>query len=74
MDLTYRRPFPNLVTVLGTPAVGLGDPDPAVAGRIVADLTDRRDRVVQRHVPQDHAGLDYAQHQVGRANLEWFRS
>jgi hypothetical protein len=31
----------------------------------VADLLD---------VPQDHAGLDHAQHQAGRADLEWLRS
>jgi hypothetical protein len=50
-----------------TPA---GQSHQAPAGQVVADLTDRADRVVQAEVTELHALLDHLQHQVGAADLE----
>ena len=39
----------------------------------MADLADRADRVVQRHVLRHHPGLDHPQHEVGGPDLEQHR-
>ena len=48
----------------------VGELDLAATGRVVADLADRPDRVLQRQVAEDDVGLDHPQHQVGRADLQ----
>ena len=40
------------------------------AGRVVADLADRPDRVLERQVAQHDAVLDHPEHEVGRTHLE----
>ena len=47
-----------------------GELDRALAGDVVAHLADGPDRVLQRHVAHDDAGLEHPQDQVGRADLE----
>ena len=49
----------------------VGEPDSPPAGDVVADLADRPDRVLERHVAQhDVLVLEHAQHAGGGADLE----
>jgi hypothetical protein len=50
------------------PAVGQADSP--CAGEVVADLTDRADRVVQRQVANDRLLFEHAQHQVAGRDLQ----
>src|SRR5207244_2202660 len=64
------------VEVLGLDVDGAGFPPvgeahPAPAGHVVADLADRTDRVLQRHVAQHDAGiLEHAEQDAGGTDLQ----
>ena len=66
-----QRPVEVLaLDVERTDLTTIGEADAATAGDVVADVADRPDRVLERHVAQHHARvLEHAQHARGRPDL-----